>query len=224
MEVLYFLKERTKLIRQHYDTAAGPFVEIMRKIEDEEEPYVPPYSEDDEPAFLSEWLDAQTSLTLLGLSCISMLSESLRLYFMTWEQELRLSCQPNLKAEFKAGFLNGYKACFGHVLKADWTQCPADLNILEQVVLARNRAQHPDSLVSMNISHSGKDREKYPMPFFIGEIEKRALGEAAMAEIRWMGSSLAVSREQLTEAIDNVEKLGEWLEDKMLEAKYPEGK
>jgi len=37
MDVLYFLKERTKFIRQHYDTAAAPFREIIRKIGAEHE-------------------------------------------------------------------------------------------------------------------------------------------------------------------------------------------
>lgn len=42
MDVLFFLKERTRLIRQYYVHAASPFNEIIRKIEAGEEPYVPP--------------------------------------------------------------------------------------------------------------------------------------------------------------------------------------
>ena len=49
MDVLFFLKDRTRLIRQYYELAALPFAEIMSKIEAEKEPYVPPYSEDGEP-------------------------------------------------------------------------------------------------------------------------------------------------------------------------------
>jgi hypothetical protein len=51
MDVLYFLKERTRLIRQYYEQAARPFSETIQKIEAKEEPFVPPYSEDPEPAF-----------------------------------------------------------------------------------------------------------------------------------------------------------------------------
>lgn len=36
MDVLYFLKERTRLIRQCYEHATHPFNEIIRKIEAEE--------------------------------------------------------------------------------------------------------------------------------------------------------------------------------------------
>lgn len=46
MDVLYFLKERTRLIRHYYEQAAQPFSETIRRIEAEEEPFVPPYSED----------------------------------------------------------------------------------------------------------------------------------------------------------------------------------
>jgi hypothetical protein len=90
MDVLYFLKERTKFIRQYYETAAEPFREIMRKIEAEEPPFVPEYSEDGEPPFLEEWVQANTSLEILGRGCLSMLLASLKLYFQTWESELHI--------------------------------------------------------------------------------------------------------------------------------------
>lgn len=73
MDVQYFLSRRIDFIRQYYATASAPYVERKRKIEAEEEPFVPPYSEDGEPAFLKEWLEADESLHVLGYSCISML-------------------------------------------------------------------------------------------------------------------------------------------------------
>lgn len=54
MKVGEFLKDRTGFIRRHYETAAAPFYEIMRRIEAGEEPYEPPYSEDGEPPFLEQ--------------------------------------------------------------------------------------------------------------------------------------------------------------------------
>jgi len=57
MEVLAFLKDRTRFIRDFYETAERPFREIMRKIEESEAPYDnPPYSEDGEPPYLGEGL------------------------------------------------------------------------------------------------------------------------------------------------------------------------
>lgn len=78
MDLCFFLKERTKFIRQFYNNASLAFDEIKRKIEQEEEPYVQPYSENEEPAFLEEWIKAEESLHVLGYSCISMLSASLK--------------------------------------------------------------------------------------------------------------------------------------------------
>ncbi len=54
---------------------------------------VPPYSEDGEPPFLDEWIRAKTSIEITGATCVSMLSEALKLYFKTWERELGLECQ-----------------------------------------------------------------------------------------------------------------------------------
>ena len=149
MEVLYFLKERTKFIRNFYDTACLPFRETIRKIEATEEPFKLPYSEDGEPPFLTEWLEADTALDALGRSCVSMLSESLKLYFKTWETQLWVErpCEKCFKKFFGDGFLAGYRACFGEALKVNWDECPADFSILEQVTLARNSDQHPESYI-----------------------------------------------------------------------------
>ena len=67
MEVLFFLKERTKFIQHFYETAGEPFRETMRKIEADEPPFDnPPYSEDGEPPYLEEWIQAEEELEVLG--------------------------------------------------------------------------------------------------------------------------------------------------------------
>ena len=54
---------------------------IKRQIEQEEPPFDdPPYSEDPEPAFLEEWLEAETSIQIVGLACVSLLADTLKLY------------------------------------------------------------------------------------------------------------------------------------------------
>ncbi len=93
MEVNEFLKLRTAFIRGYYELSVEPFQEIIRKIEGGEDPYEPPYSEDGEPPFLDEWIRAKTSIEITGATCVSMLSEALKLYFKTWERELGLECQ-----------------------------------------------------------------------------------------------------------------------------------
>jgi hypothetical protein len=222
MDILYFLKERTRLIRDYYEHAARPFSEIIRKIEAEEEPYIPPYSEDPEPAFLSEWIEADEMLEVTERCCISMLSASLQLYFKTWEHELRLTCRTEFKGSFdRKGWLHGYRRCFAERAGIDWSHCPADFAIIEQVVLARNRDQHPENITTVRVTHAEKDRRRIPRPFFIGEREAELFQENDELGL-FMSPSLHVSRDKLMKAIEQVECLCQWLEERMSETKYPQ--
>ena len=221
MDVLFFLKDRTRLIRQYYELTAMPFTEIMRKIEAEEEPYIPPYSDDGEPPFLSEWIDASEMLEVTGRCCISMLSASLQLYFKAWERELGVSCGKDFAAAFKKeGLVGGYRACLAEQVGIEWSCCPADLAIIEQVVLARNRDQHPETITTIRVTHAEKDWQRYPLPFFLSEREA-GLFQDGEGQSLFMSPSLHVSRDKLMTAIDQVERLCEWLEEKMFDAKYP---
>ena len=90
MDVLFFFKQRTRFIRHFYETAGMPFRETKRKIEAKEPPFDdPPYSEDGEPPYVEEWIAASEAQEVLGRTCLSMLSTSLQLYFMTWEKNSR---------------------------------------------------------------------------------------------------------------------------------------
>ena len=221
MDVLYFLKERTRLIRQYYEQAAQPFSEIIRKIEEAEHPYIPPYSEDPEPAFLTEWLEANELLEVTGRCCVSMLSATLQLYFNTWDRILGLQCKTGFKADFKRdGLVGGYRQCLTERLGVDWNACPADLAIIEQVVLARNRDQHPDSITTLGVTHADHDRARHPRPFFLNAKEAELYDSGDGAGL-WMSPSLHVPRDKLMAAIANVEALCDWLEEKMFDAKYP---
>ena len=61
MDAKFFLKRRTSFIRFFYDTSAAAFRSVQTKIEAKEAPFDnPPYSEDPEPAYLEEWMEAET--------------------------------------------------------------------------------------------------------------------------------------------------------------------
>lgn len=226
MEVLFFLKKRTSFIRHFYDRAGKPFEETIRKIEGREPPFDnPPYREDDEPPFFAEWLAADTSRQVLGRACLSMLSNSLHVYFEEWESELGIEIDDRERKRLfkKKGFVRGYKTLFGNVLGIDWSECPADLDILEQVTLARNRDQHPERITTLDVSHSPADIKKFPDPFFVSDQERAILAEADLTLIPWLMPPVDVSRDHLYTAIDNVETLGDWLAPKMSAARYPSG-
>lgn len=112
MDVLSLLRDRTRLIRKFYELATPPFNEIRRKIKAGVEQYVPAYNDEGEPPFLDEWIAASELLEVAGRTCVSMLSASLQLYFMTWERELGITCGKDFPAVFKkSGLIGGYQVC-----------------------------------------------------------------------------------------------------------------
>lgn len=82
MDADYFLKQRTAFISFFYDESTRAFSAICVKIENSESPFDdPPYSEDPEPPFLREWMDAKTAIEIVRQSCVGLLSDSLKLFF-----------------------------------------------------------------------------------------------------------------------------------------------
>lgn len=76
----------------------GPrFDECKRKIENEEDPCIPPYSEGGESPFISERIEADASIQDLGSSCLSMLSVSLHLFLTELAQPFRNAAWPVVK-------------------------------------------------------------------------------------------------------------------------------
>jgi len=221
MDVLFFLKRRTEFIRNFYDAAGEPFRERVRKIEAGEEPFEPGHSEDGDPPYELEWDEAATSIEVLGRSCVSMLSAALQLYFKTWEDQLGIQwAEGEKKRTFKDGFVRGYKSAFGQVLQIDWGECPVDFDILEQVVLARNDDQHPTEITTLHAYHRKPTRQKHADPFFMSDSDRQMFSDPSMAAISWMSPRVHVSRTSLMAAIDQVEKLAEWLERRLLEARH----
>lgn len=213
MDVRYFLNRKVNFIRQFYKMSSSPFVERKRQIEAEEEPYIPPYSEDPEPAFLEEWLEAEESLQVVGRTCISMLAAVFHLYFKTWERQVGIPVDVSLKADFKNGWFNGYKAYFAHHFRIRFEDSPSNLGVLEEIVLVRNRDQHPESLTMDSSHYSESDLEKLPHPFFIDENDASLFSGAEEGERAWlMAPPIRVTSGKLFAALSEVELFAEWLE------------
>jgi hypothetical protein len=223
VDVGYFLKDRIVFIKQFYDAASLPFTEKKRKIEAEEEPFVPPYSEDAEPFFLNEWIEADESLQVLGYACISMLAAALHLYFKTWEAELKVPVDKSIKADDfkKKGWFNGYKAYFAAQIGVDFKQSPADLVILEEIVLARNRIQHPDDLLTPRTSYLPADIEKMPRVFFANDAELGLLSDVERSEKSWLFPPYVhITEKNLLSAAMEVEKFTNWLDSTLAARLY----
>jgi len=194
--------------------SSAPFIERKRQIEAEEEPYVPPYSEDPEPAFLEEWLEADESLQVVGRTCISMLAAVFHLYFKTWERQIGIPVDTSLKKNFKNGWFNGYKAYFARHFSIRFEDSPINLGVLEEIVLVRNRDQHPESITMHSSYYSNSDLKKLSPPFFIGENDASLFSESEEGERSWlMAPPIRVTAEKLFTALSEIESFAEWLEN-----------
>ncbi|WP_431260980.1 hypothetical protein ACQ86G_13250 [Roseateles chitinivorans] len=219
MDVYYFLQQRTEFIKHFYDTATTPMFETKRLIEASDVPYNdPPFDDSGEPAYLEEWLRADVEIEVVGRAAVSMLSESIKHFFVTWERRLWAGdrpCQKELPKVFKSeGFVSGYRACFQEALGIDFSAAPADLGIIEQVVLARNDSQHHGDLLRSHVEHSDATRAKYPRPFFMRPDEL----EPDDSPGNFMNPSLHINRESLFEAIHQLELFCSWLQAQIEEA------
>ncbi|VVN69523.1 hypothetical protein PS834_00321 [Pseudomonas fluorescens] len=213
MEVVFFLKERTAFIKHYYDEAIAPFAETMQKIEKGVPPFLPPPFDpetmSDEPAFLEKWLRAQTGFQVVGQTCVSMLSESLKIFFVTHEKNAGLDFEKLWgKNIFSKGFIRGYRISFAKI-GVDWSKCPASFSILEQVVLARNASQHATSITSTRANHNVGALTKHPSPLFVSSHEMNLL--ASRGGSWMMPPAVHVTREALHQAAAEVEKLAEWM-------------
>ncbi len=224
MDVLYFLRERTKFLRTFYVSAADVFVERQRKINDGEAPYDerpagynPEYGE---PPYFPEWQQAEDSIDFLGQAGISFLSASLGLYLDEFRAGLgRHKTVPEFDTKLakRDGALAAYRKWFSE-LGADLADAGCDLGIIEQIFLARNSVQHPKSIGLLALRPSAKQKAKYSRPFFVHPLEEVLVaghlenGNEPHRDLSWM----QVSREKLMVAISEVEKLCAWIDKKFL--------
>lgn len=219
MDAAFFLKRRTSFIRFFYNESAAAFRNIQAKIEAKESPYDdPPYSEDPEPPYLEEWMEAETGIEVLGQSCVSLLSDTLKLYFETLQRRVigYLFDKGLESIQNKEGFVAANKAALGEILKTDWTDCPIRFDVIEQVVLARNRAQHGDYLSSLRVQHDSKTLRKHPQPFFANEEELKLWTDAGGDPNAFFAApSLEIGRDNLFAAIAAVEQLADWIEGRL---------
>lgn len=218
MDVPYFLAERTSFVRYFFEEAVKPFEDTIRRIKAGESPYEPPPWDDSmpaEPAFQAEYDNARLGLNVVGQTCLSMLSESLKAFFLAHERQLGVSFEEQLGEEtfkkiFSNGFIRGYRICFERFFRVDWAKCPADLGVLEQIVLARNDSQHTGPITRIRATHSTRSMKRFPDLLFVDASERARLASGGSG---WLiEPTVFASKEQLQRAIDEVAKLAAWFE------------
>lgn len=223
MDVDYFLKRRVDAIAQFHEEASSRFLETMGKIEREEPPFEPVYAEDGEPQFLDEWFQQSYSLDLIGRSAISNLSNTLKIYFETWSKLLwknPQACREAAPEIFKRSFLRGYLACFTEVTGLNLVNCPADIDVIEQVILARNLDGHAGSLTSEAIHHDKSALKKFPVPLFAEPTDMYCRANIKIDPFGFGGPALHVSAHGFRHAAEQVRVLSDWLEEPLQRFRY----
>ena len=219
MDIQFFLKQRANLIRYFYSESVKPFEEIQQKIEARASPFDDPSfgCEGPEPPFLEEWMNAATGIDLVGLSCVSLLSDALKLYFNTLQRRvIGFSFDSHDKQLAKSeGFVALYKKLLGKIFNSDWRESGVSFDVIEQIVLARNRGQHGVDLTSYHVTHDPQTLRKFSSPFFASEWEVKEWEEAGGREDSYFAPSLKVTRNALFDAIFEIEKLADWIEQNM---------
>lgn len=220
MDVKFFADLRTNFIRMYYREGRKAFLELQESIDDRKPPFdLPPVGydiESGEPTYLKEWLEAEMAINVLGYSCLSMLSNSLKIAFMNFERVYRFKPSAEAKkTQFKQGFLAGYKSVLTEVLDTDWSDCPADFAIIEQVILTRNLTQHTDDYSGFDAYYDEKTIRKHPSLFFVGG-DKEVLNPDDPSS--WFGRLVEVSEADLFRAVEEVEKLVAYIASRQVQA------
>lgn len=210
MDLAYFLRQRTSLIRLLYDESVGALGRRKKAIEDGLEPFEPPPFNPDtdsgEPPFLSDWIDAEHAIELAAMVAVSQLADSLKIFFDHFRSDVGFEfVESKERKPFKDGYVAAYKGALQILLGDLFSECPADFALIEQVVFARNRIQHGDDLVSFRTSHDKRTLERHPNPFF-ADFDNEAVLRP------WTGQPVVVTRDKLMTAIEEIEKLGDWVE------------
>ncbi|EPW7384762.1 hypothetical protein ACWO80_003470 [Vibrio cholerae] len=192
MDIEYFLREKVRFAIYFYEKGCEPFQEVMRLIEQEEAPYEPVYDESGEPQFMREWADAKDGFESIGLATLSMLSSALQLYMNAWLNRIEKKSSP-FNRKCGKGWFNSLKKCMQDA-GVDFSNCPVDLEVIEQLVLARNRTQHLEDITSNTAFHMEKDFARFSYNPFVdpGDIALRFEGG-------WLGQPrVFAGKEQVT--------------------------
>ena len=227
MDVHAFLQSRLAFLEQLYRTTSTPYIDRKKLIEAGLPPYESTTYEDAEPPFLAEWLEADQSLRVLGQMFISAIASSLQLYLKESLADVRRrvrhqrlqglrSIDDYSKTLKKEGWFTGYQKYFVEQFDIDFHDSGCNLNIMEGLVLARNRSQHPDTITSLDVRHSEHDLKKVPNPFFADKREMELIGGDQFPSF-FLPPTVTAKEEKLEAAISETKKFCEWLETRIWE-------
>ncbi|MGR6831392.1 hypothetical protein [Aliivibrio wodanis] len=205
MDIEVFTKERLKFAHFFYTQGVTPFKEIISLIENEKSPYQPIYDESGEPQYIYEWMQAQDGIESIGLASLSMLSSALQLYMNAWIDRVEARKSEPFNRKGNKGWFHALKKVMQDC-GVDFSSCPVNLDILEQMVLARNRTQHSEDITSNSVVHLKRELERFESPVFVKETDRNMNNS-------WFGlPKVYVDETIFNDVINQVEQFCAWLE------------
>ena len=109
-----------------------------------------------------------------------------------------------------------YRLFFREKLNIEWEKSPSNLQLLEEIVLARNSAQHANAIWTLSVEQSEQDAAKHPRSFFADEAEMELFTDSEETGEWVRPFRLNVTREKLFAAIDEVDQFCVWLEERLI--------
>lgn len=208
MDILAGLRDKLRFIERFYKLASEPFRETKRKIEVQEEPFIPPSFDpetatDFDPPFLEEWQEADESLNLVGQAALNLVQASFRDY-LAWflkSNDVELSAKG-------AHWLERYRNEFLQTYGIDWSKGPVSMNELEEVNLARNDVEHQGQPFGMTRSQSKDHQARFPLRVFVHEVDRQIAASSGRA---WLGR-IQITQGNLAEAIRRIETFCQFLD------------
>lgn len=210
MDYLALLNDNLKFLRWFYEQSVMPFREIKRKIEGQEDPYIPAGYECDEPPFLSEWQEADEALKLQGQVCLSLLQRSFREYLDSTVQR-----HPKAQPARKGNWFANYKKWFLEEAAIDWDKSPVPLSRIEELTIARNCVEHGSG--SVNDAHrlvkeqAENYHERFPDAMFASEFERTLWKEMEYPQ----PVAIELTQEKLDNAIENILAFAKFIEENL---------
>jgi hypothetical protein len=200
MDYLAFLERRLNFISEFYFKASEPFRLTKQKIDKGEEPFNPqdgPEDGDGEPEYLSEWIEADDGLRVLGQCTLNLVAKAIQDYLREFIMREAGTRKPQLSGN---GWFQRYENFLIKNTPFSWEKCPVKRELIEQINLCRNDGTHDPDISTTWPKQTDEHLEKYPQSFFGDEMEAHFLrSEGGMPAFPL---SIHVTAEKLAAAID----------------------
>ena len=209
MDYLAILKDHLGFIERFYNAAAEPFEATLRKIQAEEEPFVPKCApgDHDGPEYLSEWMEAEECLGVIGSSSLGLLQKALHDYLREFVER---EGGPGPKQPAKEPWFDHHCRFLEENTAFRWVNSPVPRGPIEQINLSRNDFAHNSMIGTAWTSQSEEHFRKYPVSAFADKLHLAALtGGAGEPECSVF---LKVTRENLTTHIQYVRQFCTFVE------------